>query len=128
MNFKVLEDLLGGEFWLDYDQFALQTASNLTTEQNNLDVQNKLIQKGDRFGFDYDLNVNKAEGWGQAEYSWKKWDTYAGFSISGISMWRTGNVRNGKLPTTSEGESERLKFFNYALKAGGVYKIGRAHV
>jgi TonB-dependent Receptor Plug Domain len=127
MNFKILEDLLGGEFWLDYDQFALQTANNPTTEQNNLDIQNQLIRKGDRFGFDYDLNVNKAEAWAQTEYSWKKWDLYAGFSLSGTSMWRTGNLRNGKFPTTSGGESQKLNFYNYGVKAGAVYKLTGRH-
>jgi hypothetical protein len=127
MNFKVLEDLLGGDFWLDYDQFALQTANNITIEQNNLDAQNLLIKKGDRFGFDYDLQVNKVETWGQAEYSWKKFDLYGGFSLSNTSMWRTGNVRNGKFPASSGGESERLNFLNYGIKAGLVYKLTGRH-
>jgi hypothetical protein len=122
-DYKIIDDLLGGDFWLDYDQFALQTANNLTTEQNNLDSPNRLIRKGDRFGFDYTLNINKIEGWAQAEYNWKKFDFYGGITLSNTTMWRDGNVRNGKFPESSGGSSEHLSFLNYGVKLGTTYKI-----
>jgi hypothetical protein len=126
-NFKVMEDLLGADFWLDYDQFALQTANNLSAEQNDLDKQNKLIRKGDRFGFDYTLNINKYEGWGQAEYTWKAFEFYGALNISNTTIWRTGHLRNGKFPDNSEGDSEHLNYFNYGVKAGAMYKISGRH-
>jgi hypothetical protein len=126
-NYKKLEDLLGADFWLDYDQFALQTANNLAIEQNDLDSPNKLIRKGDRFGFDYTLHVNKYEGWGQAEYTWNKFEFYGAVTLSGTSMWRKGNVRNGKFPESSGGESTHMNFFNYGVKAGTIYKLSGRH-
>ena len=126
-NFKILNDLLGGDFWLDYDQFALQTANNLTTEQNDVQNPNKLIRVGDRFGFDYTLNINKIEAFGQAEYSWSKVDAYLTLNVSNSNIYRQGNLINGKFPTTSGGKSEVLNFFNYGIKSGATYKITGRH-
>lgn len=126
-KYKELEDLLGGTFWLDYDQFAQNLGVDATYAQNNLDEPDKKIYKGDRFGYDYSVNVNRAELWGQAEYSTQSFDFYGGLSLSDNQLWREGFVANGKFPTTSKGESKKLNYFNYGLKGGVTYKINGRH-
>ncbi|MDX2172466.1 MAG: TonB-dependent receptor [Bacteroidota bacterium] len=122
-RYKTLNDLLGGTFWLDYDQFATNLGVDASFQQNDLDNPDKKIYKGDKFGFDYTMNVNREEVWGQAEYSFAKVDVYGGLTISNSQIWRTGNVANGKFPLTSKGESEKLNYMNYGAKGGLVYKI-----
>lgn len=126
-NYKVMNDLLGADFWLDYDQFAPETADNIDAAQNNLDNPNRLIKVGDKFGYDYFLNMSNAEVWAQAEYSIKKFDFYAGATVSSNAFWRTGNIRNGKFPQDSKGDSEKKQFLNYGVKGGATYKLTGRH-
>ena len=125
--FKTMEDLLGGEFWVDVDQFAEQQYNDPTVAQNDLTTPNKIVEQGDKFGYDYVINVNKIEAFGQAEYSIKKFDFYAGLTLGNTTTWRTGNYQNGRFPDNSEGNSEKASFFTYGLKGGINYKITGRH-
>jgi len=122
-KYKSMEDLLGASFWIDVDQFAQNLGVDPKLEQNDLEHPNKKIYTGDKFGYDYFLNICKAEVWGQAEYSFKNIDWYAGLSISESLIWREGLVANGKFPNNSKGNSTKLNFMNYAFKAGFTYKL-----
>lgn len=126
-KYKELEDLLGATFWIDVDQFAEGIGVDPLFAQNNVDKPNQKVYKNDRFGYDYSTNINRAELWGQAEYSFKKLDLYGGLSVSNNTVWREGYVANGKFPTTSKGQSKHLNFFNYGLKGGFTYKITGRH-
>ncbi len=122
-RYKILNDLLGGDFWLDYDQFAQNLGVDGTYQQNNIDQPDRKVKQGEKYGFDYTTNVNRAELWGQAEYSLSKIDFYGGLTVSSSQIWRTGNLANGKFPTTSKGDSKKLSFINYGFKAGATFKI-----
>ncbi|MFO0356965.1 MAG: hypothetical protein ACK50A_08425 [Sphingobacteriaceae bacterium] len=122
-KYKELNDLLGSTFWLDVDQFAENLGVDESFQQNDLDNPNKRIYEGDKFGYDYSMNINRAEVWGQVEYSFSKMDVYASVSASENQIWREGFIANGKFPTTSKGNSEKLNFFNYGIKGGATYKI-----
>ena len=127
--YKVVDDLLGGDYWLDLNQFANSLSSNPNIIQNNINDPNKLIRKGDVFGYDYNINVNRTELWGQAEKSFKNFDLYASATVNNTSFFRKGNMVNGLFPSTaggdgsSGGNSKTLDFLNYGLKAGITYKI-----
>ena len=122
-KYKEMEDLLGATFWIDVDQFAQNLGVDPMVQQNDINQPDRKVYKGDRFGYDYAININKAEAWALAEYTFKKIDFYGGLSISDSKIWRTGMIANGKFPLTSKGESEKLNFLNYGFKAGGTYKI-----
>ncbi|MGZ4097413.1 MAG: hypothetical protein ACXVNM_00950 [Bacteroidia bacterium] len=122
-RYKVLEDLLGADFWLDYDQFAQNLGVDATYQQNNIATPDRKVRQGEKFGYDYTMNVNHAELWGQAEYSFSNLEVYGGLSLSNSQIWRTGNIANGKFPTDSKGDSKKLDYMNYGLKGGATYKI-----
>jgi hypothetical protein len=122
-KYKELEDLLGASYWLDVDQFAENLGVEESFAQNNIETPNKLIEQGEKFGYDFSTNINRAEFWGQAEYTFSKMDVYGSLSISNTQIWREGFVANGKFPTTSKGESEKSNFLNYGIKGGAVFKI-----
>lgn len=122
-KYKVIDDLLGGDFWLDYDMFAENLGTEQSIAMNNLDEPNKMLKVGDKFGYNYVLNVNQIEAWGQTEYSTNKIDAYVSLSLGETSIWRTGNYANGKFPTNSKGDSKKSNFLNYGLKGGLTYKI-----
>lgn len=127
-NFKVLDDLLGAEFWVDTDQFAERDFKNPDAAQADLNSPNKLVKEGDRFGYDYDININTYHAFGQIEGTLSKLDWYAGLSLTQTSFWRTGNMKNGLFPENSYGDSEKQNFFNYGVKAGVVYKLTGRHL
>lgn len=126
-NFKIVEDLLGGDFWLDIDQFAERDFSDPTIAQNNLDNPNDIIEVGDRFGWDYDIHINKFEWFGQLEHKLPKFESYVALNASHTSFWRFGHLRNGKFPDNSAGQSPKQNFFNYGVKGGTVYKLTGRH-
>ena len=74
--------LLGGDFWIDVDQFAEQDFEDENIAQNDLLNTNNIIRKGDRFGYDYDIQVNKNNLFSQLEGKLKKIDFFVGVTAS----------------------------------------------
>lgn len=126
-NFKVIEDLLGGDFWVDLDQFADQYSSDPNAAQNNLLQPNHVVRVGDTFGYDYDLHTQLANVFTQVEKKWQRLEGYAGLSLGHTTFWRDGHYQKALFPETSYGESEKQNFTNVGLKAGAVYKINGRH-
>ncbi|MEL7120704.1 MAG: TonB-dependent receptor, partial [Bacteroidota bacterium] len=129
-NYKVLDDLLGADFYVDIDKFAeFDSTSNSDFIQNNLDVPNGIVEEGDVFGYDYEVHVRKASGWLQFDFTTPRFDLFVGGSAGGTRFWRTGLVRNGKFPEDSFGDSEQEAFLEYGGKAGLTYKLdGRNYI
>lgn len=126
-NYKKIEDLLGGDFWVDVDQFAEQDFADPTVGQNDLEVTNKVVRVGDKVGYNYDMHVNKHDVFGQVEGKSAKIDWYAAINVSHTSFWRDGLWANGRFPTTSKGKGEVHSFLNYGVKGGAVYKVSGRH-
>ena len=125
--FKTVEDLLGGDFWVDIDQFADRDFNDTLISLNDLDRPNKVVEEGDVFGWDYYINTRLVNAFGQYEKTWKNVEAYVGASLSSSSFWRVGNVRNGRFPDASEGKGAVNSFFNFGVKAGGLYKLTGRH-
>lgn len=123
-NFKILDDLLGGDFWLDINRFAAGDRPDLPdAPQNDLATPNNLVREGERFGYDYDENIRRAGAWAQAQFSLPRLQFFAGAEAGHTSFWRTGHYQNGIFPATSLGDSEKLDYPTWGAKAGATYKI-----
>lgn len=128
-NYKVMKDLLGGDFWLDVDQFAERDFADTTVAMNDLTTPNKIIEQGDVFGYDYDIHVQYGEIFSNLDFKLgKKFEGYAGLTLNGTQFWRDGKLQNGKFPDNSFGPSEKNKYFNYGTKLGLVYKVTGRHL
>jgi hypothetical protein len=126
--YKTMDDLRGGNYWVDIDQFAERDfPGNDATAQNDLNNPNKVIKVDDKFGYDYKLHQSNGNLWGVANFSSQKVDYYAGLQLSYTSFWREGFMRNGRYPDASDGIGKKNNFFDYALKAGATYKITGRH-
>jgi len=122
--FKEVDDLLGGEFYVDLNQFAERDyPNNPDANQNDLNRPNRILHAGDRFGYDYDININKGAAWAQGLFKFTKVDFFLASEISRTQFWRLGNVRNGLFPNNSFGKSQVNNFTNYGVKGGVTYKI-----
>lgn len=123
-NFKVLDDLLGADFYLDIDKFS-EFVPGATNDyiQNDLAIPNRILEEGDVFGYNYDIHVKKAGGWLQGDFSYKRFDFFLGGSANQNTFWRDGKVQNGRFPDNSLGESEKANFLEYGVKSGFTYKL-----
>ena len=121
--FKTIDDLLGGDFWVDIDQFADRDFNDTLISQNDLARPNKIVREGDVFGWDYDINTRLVNLFGQYEKKWNKVEVYTGIQLAQTSFWRVGKVQNGRFPDNSEGKGPSNDFFNFGVKAGGIYKV-----
>lgn len=122
--YKTIRDLLGGEFWLDIDQFSERDfPGDATILQNNLDNPNRHVTDGDIFGYNYYIHAVQARAWLQNMINLPKWDINYGLELSYTSFQRDGKMRNGRAPNNSLGEGKMHKFDNGAIKAGATYKI-----
>ncbi|MEZ4993437.1 MAG: TonB-dependent receptor [Saprospiraceae bacterium] len=123
-SFKVLDDLLGADFYVNIDKFAeFEDTGDASFIQNDLDKPNGLVREGDIFGYDYYINVGKGNAWLQGDLTFNRVDFFLAGQLGFSEIWRDGQVRNGKFPDRSLGESEKAKFTEYAAKGGLTYKI-----
>jgi len=127
-HFKEVDDLLGGDFWLDIDKFALGDVDNPDQLQSDLNNPNSLAKEGDVFGYDYDANINKVGGFVKTNYVIENIDMYLAGGISYTTFYRTGNMLVGNFPDNSYGDSEKQDFFNYNVNGGLTYNITSRHI
>lgn len=126
-RYTVVDDLLGGEFYLDINKFVDRDFADPSMAQNDLNNPNRIVKEGDIFGYHYTANINKYMGWGQLSFEKPKVDYYIGANLSYDQFWRTGHMRTGLFPDNSYGDSDKNNFFNYGAKAGATYKISGRH-
>lgn len=122
-NFKTVEDLLGGDYYVNIDRFALENMIPGQSPMFNLDDNDVIRREGDTYGYDFDINGRKYSSWLQGQFSFNKFDFFLAGEISTTGFWRTGYYRNGRFPDNSLGDSEKQQYFNYAGKGGVTYKI-----
>ena len=129
MHYKTMDDLLGANSFTDIDKFSVRDygyASSMI--QNDLLNPNRKIGEGDRFGYNYNIFVNKASLFGQYEYS-----DGDGFTmnlagrIGGVEMQREGLMKNGRAADNSYGKSGRAKFLEGGGKIQLKYQINGNH-
>lgn len=128
--FKRVDDLLGGDFYVNVNQFAERDFPvDNTANQFDLDRPNGILKVGDKFGYDYNINISRASAWAQGVFKFSKVDFFLAGTISQTNFYREGNLRNGLFPNDSKGKGIKNEFTNYAGKAGVTYKInGRNYI
>ena len=108
IHFKTVDDLLGGNQWIDVDPFAERDIKELATnigltqsdianvKQNDLRNPDAKVTDGGRFGYDYRINMMNAKLWAQNEWKWNNVDLYYALQITYSSIQRTTDMINGR--------------------------------
>ena len=102
--YKILDDLLGGDYYVNIDQFAERDyASSVTMYQNDLDYYLKngkaqTLKQGDKYGYDYYANVRRVEAWASGRFSKFGLDVALAGRIGYTKYWREGLLRKGLFP------------------------------
>lgn len=123
-NFKNMLDLLGGSAFYDINIFGVGDQ-----QQSDLNNPNRMIGKGDTYGYNYNLFTTKIDAFTQFKFVYKKVDFYLAQSFSRSEYERQGLYRNGFYSNNSFGYSPKKVFDNFGFKGGFTYKIsGRQYL
>ena len=102
--YKVIADLLGGQYFLDVDNFAERDfAASPYKTQNNLDYYlinraGKVLHQGDKYGYDYYACVRSANAWLSGRMVAGPFSATLAGRVGYDSFWRDGQVRKGLFP------------------------------
>jgi hypothetical protein len=118
-NFAEVLDLLGGSGYLDINNFADSEAQM----QNDALNPNRVVGVGDKFRYNFKLLSDLMNAFLQVQFKYNKIDFYAAVDVSQIINQREGLYKNGRFENSSFGESEKLNFTTYGVKAGATYKL-----
>lgn len=125
MHYQTMEDMLGATSYHNINTYALGSYPVYADQvQYDLNNPNASVGVGDRFGYDYNINVNKANVW--ATYSFSA-DVVHGFvsgRVGGTSMQRDGKMRNGMAKDNSYGKSATARFLDGGFKVGATSDLG----
>ena len=150
--YKVVADLLGGEYFLDINSFAERDfAAQPWKLQNDIYYyvanggQARKLKVGDKYGYDYLAQVRNFGGWVNGHFVFDNLSVNVGGRAGYESFWRHGLMRSGLFPgwpeteeraaqwrqygiepsqETSSWVSNKAQFFTYAAKLGLSYVIG----
>jgi len=122
-NFANMLDLLAGNGYLDVDSYNYGDRA-----QSDLNNPDKIVDVGDTFKYNFNLNAEQYDAFVQAQFKYRKVDFYLGAEAGGTSYQRDGLYRNGAFEDNSFGKSERLDFATFGIKGGMTYKITGRHL
>ncbi|MDR2890972.1 MAG: carboxypeptidase-like regulatory domain-containing protein [Alistipes sp.] len=134
--FKTVKDLLGGDYFIDINNFAVRDELfDSDAIQNDIARPNRALFEGDKYGYDYYAHLRKGGAWLMYNHTLSTVDFYAGAEAGYTSFWREGLVEAGLFPNaaaesvdyTSLGDSEHQNFLTYKAKAGVSLNLGGAH-
>ena len=129
-----VKDLLGADYWLDVDKFALRDNGNTdpVLSQNDLlyymahgDARH--VKEGDKFNYDYYAHLRQAQLWAQYEATFGGFSMTFGGEVGYTAMWREGRWMKGLFADNSLGNSETLDYLTYKAKGEFAYRFSGAH-
>ena len=106
--FTVLNDLLGGDYYVDIDQFAeREYASMPYMVQNDLEYYMRhgyprKVYKGDKYGYDYYAHVHNYSSWLSGRFTVGGFEGTIAGRLGFTTFWREGLMRKGLFPGVND--------------------------
>lgn len=130
MHYQTMEDLLGATSFHNSNYYVIGTyAENASQVFYDLNDGNtpKEVKEGDRFGYDYNIFVNRAQAWAGYDVNLHFMRLFVNGRIGGTSLQREGKMRNGLAPNNSYGKGGTARFLDGGGKAGMNINLGRGN-
>ena len=138
MHYQTMDDLLGATTFHNINTYVIKNYGEGGQEaQYDLLNPNKEVKEGDRFGYDYNVFVNKAQLWAGYTADLNRAHVFVNARLAGTTMQREGKMRNGlayfldedknQWVDNSYGNSKTAKFLDGGAKAGVHYNLGKGH-
>lgn len=119
-NFAELIDVLGGSGNLNVDTFD--------GYQYDLLNPNRIVIKGDKFRYHYNLLAQELSTHFQTVFKYNKLDFYVAGSYTNTKYQREGLYQHEAYPDNSFGKGPEIKFNGISAKAGLTYKLTGKHL
>ena len=130
MHYQTMEDLLGATSFHNSNYYVIGTYAE-TAPQVFYDLNDgstpKEVKEGDRFGYDYNVFVNRAQAWAGYDVNLNFMRLFVNGRIGGTSLQREGKMRNGLAPNNSYGKGGTARFLDGGGKAGMNINLGRGN-
>ena len=133
LHYQTMEDLLGAARFFNVNSYVIGTYTEDADEvQYDLNNPNREVKKGDRFGYDYNIYVNKGHVWATYAEDFGNIHYFLSGRLGGVTMQREGKMRNGLAKDNSYGKGRTAKFVeggfkfgaNVNLAAGNIFTFG----
>ena len=130
MHYQTMDDMLGANTLTAINTYALGMFYNINDPEVQYDLNhpNAKIKEGDRFGYDYNILVNKGKVWGSYSENFGPLNYTVAAKLGYTSMQRDGKMRNGLAANNSYGKSRTAEFLDGGFKFGSNLTLGRGHV
>lgn len=127
-HYQSMEDLLGANSYHNINTYALSSFGiNSPKVQYDLNNPNAVVREGDVFGYDYYINVRKANAWTAYTANHGRAHLFFGGKLGYTEMQRDGQMRNGMAENNSYGKSGTARFLDGAFKAAVSFNLGKGH-
>lgn len=128
MHYQTMDDLLGATHFHNVNTYVVKNYGEDGQEaQYDLNNPNQEVKEGDRFGYDYNIFVNKAQAWAGISGDVGLAHLFFNGRIAGTTMQREGKMRNGLAPENSYGKSGTARFLDGGFKMGEHVNLGHGH-
>jgi len=137
--FETVKDLLGGQYFLNINNFAERDyAFSEAKVQNDLDYwlnhnrQAEKVVKGGKYGYDYYAHVRNANAWANALFNFGAFKANIAGKVGVSSFYREGLMRNGLFPGLDASGKEYIidgvNLTSYDEKGNAVTSYGKSEV
>ena len=132
-HYQTIEDMLGANTIHNINTYAIGTYANgdprIQYDLNTMGTQGRgaLVYEGDKFGFDYNLNVRRASVWSNFSQTIGNIHYMVAGKLGYDNMYRRGHMRNGMFADNSFGKSRHADFVSGGGKFNGSWSMGRGH-
>ena len=121
-----IKDLLGGDYWVNVDNFAerdVHAAEDRKLTINDMNrSDNYIVREGEKYGYDYYAHSTVGKLWGAYHLHTGHHRIALAGEGSYTNFYREGLYKKGLFEDNSFGESQHLNFFGYNLKANYIYE------
>lgn len=126
--YRELKDLLGGHYFVNLNQFALQSYGQQPGwEQFDLGEPNRKVKPGEKYNYHYLAQTHKGKLWALGNYNKGKFKFWMAGVMSLLAYQRKGFYQNGVFPDDSYGVSGWQSFLNFQGKAELAFSIQSNH-
>jgi len=127
-NFKEIKDLLGGDYYVNLNQFAEHIyIEDFNLKMNNLLDENPIKGVNEKYDYHYFFYYKDLKIWSKWQYDKDKWRIKLISDLKYLAYQRDGKFKNGLYPEESYGKSKVLEFLTYSLYLNTQFKIKNTH-
>ena len=129
MHYQTMDDMLGATQFHNINYYALGKYDiNAEQVQYDLNNPNAKVGEGDRFGYDYNILVDRADFWTTYSATLSRMHAFVSARVGGTQMQRDGKMRNGLAKDNSYGKSGTARFLDGGGKIGLSFNLGMGNI